>query len=344
MKMSPGRLLPEDLQLADNGLAIPRLGPLSDGDQSPVSNLTLSPLRTFPRKKKKRKMRRTMRKAKRRRFSPSSSRLLLRKRGALLEAMRSFDFQLNKAVLVSSYHRALVVAGLRRGMDNRSTAAVEGERAVKDIAQLIASSKPRTLFGETIDSFEAAFAALDRNNDGSISIEEFTAAFRRLDLPKPSDSMIAYFDSDGNGEVDFLEFLSKFTLALEETGRESEASYLSVEEVESLQLLLGVQKGCVRYGLLQDARNFKRALLSRPKVTSLDTTPKKRNRRRDIESAEADNVDDSADEVVGTPVRNIHGGELSVVSDEEKLTGKMVNCLAELIVTKRRTLQILGKT
>ena len=334
---TPEAILPKDLMLKDNsGLAIPRL---DLGSQQ-------SPPRTYPLKKKRQRRKHRTSPPKQRRFSIKGARLLTKRRPALFRAMQKLDFQENGAVLVSGFHRALVAARLRAG-HGRDRAAVEGETVLHELLAVITSKKERRLFGKVVDDMESIFAAMDRNSDGFISIDEFASAFRRLDLPAPSEQLLSFFDENGDGEVDFIEFLSKLSEAkqAEKTHVKEQTGFLTVEEVESLQLLLGVEKGCVKYGVLSSASAFKSALFSRPKQTPLDGVGASRTTQRRGGGGRGRGNDGGrgGDTLLGTPVRNLQDGRLRVVSDEEKLTKKMVDALATMMVVKRRTMRVLGK-
>lgn len=63
---------------------------------------------------------------------------------------------------------------------------------------------------EQVDTLKVAFSLFDKNGDGCISLDELKQAFAELGQ-HPSDDeiaqMIAESDSDGNGSIDFSEFL-----------------------------------------------------------------------------------------------------------------------------------------
>ncbi|KAK3146127.1 hypothetical protein QOZ80_3AG0216670 [Eleusine coracana subsp. coracana] len=67
------------------------------------------------------------------------------------------------------------------------------------------------LTGEQIVAFQEAFSLFDKNGDGCITMEELAAVTRSLGLD-PSDQelidMMSEVDTDGNGIIDFQEFLS----------------------------------------------------------------------------------------------------------------------------------------
>uniref|UniRef100_A0A7S1THJ8 EF-hand domain-containing protein n=1 Tax=Compsopogon caeruleus TaxID=31354 RepID=A0A7S1THJ8_9RHOD len=64
---------------------------------------------------------------------------------------------------------------------------------------------------ETIKEFREAFQLFDKNNDGSISAQELGVVMRSMGQ-SPSDAelqqMINEVDADGNGMIDFAEFVT----------------------------------------------------------------------------------------------------------------------------------------
>jgi Ca2+-binding EF-hand superfamily protein len=59
----------------------------------------------------------------------------------------------------------------------------------------------------------ASFAALDWNGDGSITHEEFRAGLRRIGVSLPKgqvDELIRAFDADGDGVIEYCEFVREF--------------------------------------------------------------------------------------------------------------------------------------
>ncbi|CAM0876167.1 unnamed protein product [Alopecurus aequalis] len=67
------------------------------------------------------------------------------------------------------------------------------------------------LTGDQMVAFQEAFSLFDKNGDGCISLEELAAVTRSLGL-EPTDQelsdMMREVDTDGNGIIDFQEFLS----------------------------------------------------------------------------------------------------------------------------------------
>eukprot|EP00656_Telonema_subtile_P042819 TRINITY_DN4872_c0_g1_i4.p1 TRINITY_DN4872_c0_g1~~TRINITY_DN4872_c0_g1_i4.p1 ORF type:complete len:331 (+),score=98.80 TRINITY_DN4872_c0_g1_i4:79-1071(+) len=67
----------------------------------------------------------------------------------------------------------------------------------------------RKLFGQTIHSLEGFYKMVDTDGDGRVSMQELSAALRRLGLGlrgSQIDDLMAYFDEDGGGDIDFHEF------------------------------------------------------------------------------------------------------------------------------------------
>jgi len=69
--------------------------------------------------------------------------------------------------------------------------------------------------------FKEAFALFDKNGDGAIDAKELGGLMKKLGLT-PTDAelqdMINEIDYDGNGTIDFDEFLSLIAKKMKETG------------------------------------------------------------------------------------------------------------------------------
>ncbi|GFP85821.1 calmodulin-like protein 11 [Phtheirospermum japonicum] len=78
---------------------------------------------------------------------------------------------------------------------------------------------------EQIVEFQEAFSLFDKDGDGCITIEELATVIRSLDQ-NPSEEelqdMINEVDSDGNGTIEFAEFLNLMANKLKETDAEAE--------------------------------------------------------------------------------------------------------------------------
>jgi calcium-dependent protein kinase len=61
-----------------------------------------------------------------------------------------------------------------------------------------------------IDELKKAFAAMDTNGDGSLTIAEVKSALDRsgIKLPPDLDEVIKEIDSDGSGSIDYMEFIA----------------------------------------------------------------------------------------------------------------------------------------
>ena len=73
---------------------------------------------------------------------------------------------------------------------------------------------------EQIAEFKEAFSLFDKNGDGKITTTELSTVMRSLGLnPTQAElqSMINEVDVDGNGTVDFPEFLSLMAREMKDT-------------------------------------------------------------------------------------------------------------------------------
>merc|ERR1711893_145843 len=79
--------------------------------------------------------------------------------------------------------------------------------------------------GEQIGEFREAFSLFDKDGDGTITTKELGTVMRSLGQ-NPSDEelqdMINEVDVDGNGEIDFEEFLQMMAKKMKETDSEEE--------------------------------------------------------------------------------------------------------------------------
>lgn len=79
------------------------------------------------------------------------------------------------------------------------------------MATSVKSNETSDLAKDTIEEFRDAFSLFDKNGDGSISTAELGEVMRSLGH-KPTEEglkiMIDEVDADGNGNIDFAEFLT----------------------------------------------------------------------------------------------------------------------------------------
>ncbi|XP_056168080.1 calmodulin-2/4-like [Syzygium oleosum] len=117
--------------------------------------------------------------------------------------------------------------------------------------------KPRrgdVLTKQQIDEFQEAFCLLDRDGDGCITIAELATAIKSLDQNPTEEelqSMINEVDIDGNGTIEFGEFLNLMARKIKETEIEEELKeafkvidkdqdgYISPNELRRVMINLG---------------------------------------------------------------------------------------------------------
>nr|GMD80252.1 calmodulin-like protein 11 [Ipomoea batatas] len=78
---------------------------------------------------------------------------------------------------------------------------------------------------DQIVEFQEAFNLFDKDGDGCITVEELATVIRSLDQ-NPSEEelqdMINEVDADGNGTIEFTEFLNLMAKKMKETDAEEE--------------------------------------------------------------------------------------------------------------------------
>ncbi|KAL4297171.1 hypothetical protein GQ457_12G003840 [Hibiscus cannabinus] len=107
---------------------------------------------------------------------------------------------------------------------------------------------------EQVSEFKEAFNFFDKDGDGRITVEELATVIRSLDQ-NPSEEelqdMIREVDADGNGSIEFSEFLSLMAKKMQETDAEEELKeafkvfdkdlngYISASELRNVMMKLG---------------------------------------------------------------------------------------------------------
>ena len=110
------------------------------------------------------------------------------------------------------------------------------------------------LTDEQIAEFREAFLVFDKDGDGTITTKELGIVMRSLGQ-NPTESeledMIADVDTDGNGTIDFPEFLTMMARKMKDTDAEEEIKeafrvfdkdgngYISAEELRNVMTNLG---------------------------------------------------------------------------------------------------------
>lgn len=78
---------------------------------------------------------------------------------------------------------------------------------------------------ETIKEYREAFQLFDLNNDGNISAEELGIFMRKMGQKPKTDElrkMIAEVDADGNGLIDFSEFVTLLARKMNNSDKDKE--------------------------------------------------------------------------------------------------------------------------
>ncbi|XP_010274270.1 PREDICTED: calmodulin-like protein 11 isoform X2 [Nelumbo nucifera] len=107
---------------------------------------------------------------------------------------------------------------------------------------------------EQIAEFQEAFCLFDKDGDGCITIEELATVIRSLDQNPTEEElqeMISEVDVDGNGTIEFGEFLGLMARKMKETDAEEELKeafkvfdkdqngYISANELRHVMVNLG---------------------------------------------------------------------------------------------------------
>ncbi|XP_010935758.1 calmodulin [Elaeis guineensis] len=107
---------------------------------------------------------------------------------------------------------------------------------------------------EQISEFQEAFSLFDKDGDGCITLEELETVIKSLGQNPTEDElheMIKEIDADGNGTIEFGEFLSLMARKMKETDAEEEIKeafkvfdkdqngYISASELKNVMISLG---------------------------------------------------------------------------------------------------------
>ncbi|XP_058254940.1 calmodulin-1a isoform X2 [Hemibagrus wyckioides] len=102
----------------------------------------------------------------------------------------------------------------------------KAKKLVADLTDIqLHDLKADQLTEEQITEFREAFMLFDKNGDGSISTAELGSVMRSLGQ-NPTDTelydIIRQVDADGNGRIDFPEFITMMVKKMKDTGSEDE--------------------------------------------------------------------------------------------------------------------------
>ncbi|PSR92769.1 Calmodulin-like protein [Actinidia chinensis var. chinensis] len=107
---------------------------------------------------------------------------------------------------------------------------------------------------EQIVEFQEVFSLFDKDGDGCITVEELATVIRSLDQNPTEEElqdMINEIDADGNGTIEFTEFLNFMANRMKETDAEEELKeafkvfdkdqngYISATELRQVMINLG---------------------------------------------------------------------------------------------------------
>ncbi|CAL5347269.1 unnamed protein product [Camellia sinensis] len=118
----------------------------------------------------------------------------------------------------------------------------------------LSSNMANVLNADQIVEFQEAFSLFDKDGDGCITVEELATVIRSLDQNPTEEElqdMISEVDSDGNGTIEFTEFLNLMANKMKETDAEEELKeafkvfdkdqngYISANELRHVMINLG---------------------------------------------------------------------------------------------------------
>ncbi|KAM5561538.1 calmodulin-like protein 8 [Rosa sericea] len=116
------------------------------------------------------------------------------------------------------------------------------------------ANKGDVLSEEQIAEFQEAFCLFDKDGDGCITIEELATAIKSVDQNPTAEelqNMISEVDIDGNGTIEFGEFLNVMVTKMKENDADEELKeafkvfdkdqdgYISPKELRNVMINLG---------------------------------------------------------------------------------------------------------
>lgn len=125
---------------------------------------------------------------------------------------------------------------------------------LKRLNSAISTGKADKLTPEQIAEFREAFSIFDKDGDGTISTKELGIVMRSLGETKSDEQleqMIAEVDVDGNGTIDFEEYLEMMAKKMQNSGSADQireafkvfdkknCGYLTVDELRHIMTNLG---------------------------------------------------------------------------------------------------------
>merc|ERR1712167_94918 len=113
-----------------------------------------------------------------------------------------------------------------------------GTHGIINMSRRGAKKKPGQLTEEQLDEIREAFSLFDADASGMIDIRELKAAMRALGFEVKNEElkkMVADIDGDGNGTIEFGEFLQMMTGKMgEKDSREEIGENIDDEELQDM--------------------------------------------------------------------------------------------------------------